>query len=69
MEYTQLFRILFKKFSSRLADANPKMVQSQEKLDKYTIVSNVSYVTDIRPEVKDTMRVYTKDPDKPLIKI
>ena len=72
MEYTKLFREYFlKSFSSRLAEyTNPKIdVQSQEKLnDKYTIVSSILIATDIRPEVKIQWRVYTKDPDKPLIR-
>ena len=71
-EYTKLFREYFlKSFSSRLAEyTNPKIdVQSQEKLnDKYTIVSSILIATDIRPEVKIQWRVYTKDPDKPLIR-
>ena len=71
-EYTKLFREYFlKSFSSRLAEyTNPKIdVQSQEKLnDKYTIVSSVLVATDTRPEIKIQWRVYTKDPDKPLIR-
>ncbi len=71
-EYTKLFREYFlKSFSSRLSEySNPKIdVQSQEKLnDKYTIVSSILVATDIRPEIKIQWRVYTKDPDKPLIR-
>ena len=71
-EYTKLFREYFlKSFSSRLAEyTNPKIdVQSQEKLnDKYTIVSSILIATDTRPEIKIQWRVYTKDPDKPLIR-
>ena len=44
-------------------------MQSQEKLnDKYTIVSSILVATDTRPEIKIQWRVYTKDPDKPLIR-
>ena len=72
MEYTKLFREYFlKSFSSRLAEyTNPKIdVQSQEKLnDKYTIVSSVLVATDTRPEIKIQWRVFTKDPDRPLIR-
>ncbi len=72
MEYTKLFREYFlKSFSSRLAEyTNPKIdVQSQEKLnDNYTIVSSVLVATETRPEIKIQWRVYTKDPDKPLIR-
>ena len=71
-EYTKLFREYFlKSFSSRLAEyTNPKIdVQSQEKLnDNYTIVSSVLVATETRPEIKIQWRVYTKDPDKPLIR-
>tara|TARA_B100001121_G_C18309559_1_gene443568 strand:+ start:13 stop:606 length:594 start_codon:yes stop_codon:yes gene_type:complete len=71
-EYTKLFREYFlKSFSSRLAEyTNPKIdVQSQEKLnDNYTIVSSVLVATDTRPEIKIQWRVYTKDPEKPLIR-
>ena len=71
-EYTKLFREYFlKSFSSRLAEyTNPKIdVQSQEKLnDNYTIVSSILVATETRPEIKIQWRVYTKDPDKPLIR-
>ena len=71
-EYTKLFREYFlKSFSSRLAEyTNPKIdVQSQEKLnDNYTIVSSVLVATETRPEIKIQWRVYTKNPDKPLIR-
>ena len=71
-KYSELFREYFlKSFSSRLAEySNPKIdVQSQEKLsDTYTIVSSILVATSERPEVKIQWRVYTKDPDKPLIR-
>ena len=71
-KYSELFKEYFlKSFSSRLAEySNPKIdVQSQEKLsDTYTIVSSMLKSTEERPEVKIQWRVYTKDPDKPLIR-
>ena len=71
-KYNELFKEYFlKSFSSRLAEySNPKIdVQSQEKLsDTYTIVSSILVATSERPEVKIQWRVYTKDPDKPLIR-
>ena len=71
-KYSELFKKYFlKSFSSRLAEySNPKIdVQSQEKLsDTYTIVSSILVATSERPEVKIQWRVYTKDPDKPLIR-
>ena len=71
-EYHNLFNNYFlKSFSSRLADyTDPKInVVSQEKLnDKYTIVSSILVATEKTPEVKINWRVYTKNPDNPLIR-
>ena len=71
-KYSELFKEYFlKSFSSRLAEyTNPKIdVQSQEKLsDTCTIVSSILVATSERPEVKIQWRVYTKDPDKPLVR-
>ena len=71
-EYDDLFRNYFlKSFSSRLSDyTDPKInVISQEKLnEKYTIVSSVLVATKKTPEVKIQWRVYTKNPDRPLIR-
>ena len=71
-KYNELFKTYFlKSFSSRLAEyTNPKIdVQSQEKLsENYTIVSSVLVATDTRPEVKIQWRIYTKNPDKPMIR-
>ena len=71
-KYNELFKNYFlKSFSSRLAEyTNPKIdVQSQEKLNEnYTIVSSILVATDTRPEVKIQWRIYTKNPDKPMIR-
>ena len=71
-EYNDLFRNYFlKSFSSRLSDyTDPKInVISQEKLnEKYTIVSSVLVATEKTPEVNIQWRVYTKNPDRPLIR-
>ena len=71
-EYSELFNKYFlKSFSSRLAEySNPKIdVNSHEKIsEKYTIVSSTLIATDERPEVKIDWRVYTKNPEKPLIR-
>ena len=71
-EYKILFRKYFlKSFSSRLSEySNPKIdVQSQEKLNEnYTIVSSILVATETRPEVKIQWRIYTKNPEKPLIR-
>ena len=36
--------------------------------DSYTIVNSILIATDDRPEVKIDWRVYTKNPDNPLIR-
>ena len=71
-KYLNLFEKYFlKSFSSRLAEyTDPKIrVESAQKLnEKYTIVSSILLATDKRPEVKIGWRVYTKNPEKPLIR-
>ena len=71
-KYLDLFEKYFlKSFSSRLAEySNPKInVNSQEKINEnYTIVSSILVATEKRPEVKIDWRIYTKNPDKPLIR-
>ena len=71
-QYISLFEEYFlKTFSSRLAEyTDPKInVHSQKKLNKnYTIVSSVLVETDQRPEIKIDWRIYTKNPDKLLIR-
>ena len=71
-EYLGLFEKYFlKSFTSRLTDySDPKIdVITAEVLNpKYTIVKSLLLATDKRPEVKIDWRVYTKDPNKPLIR-
>ena len=71
-EYSDLFQKYFlKSFTSRLTDySDPKIdVLSTEVLNpKYTIVTSLLLATDKKPEVKIEWRVYTKNPDKPLIR-
>ena len=71
-QYSILFENYFlKSFSSRLAEySNPKInVTSKErKNENYTIVSSILVATNDRPEVKIDWRIYTKNPDKPLIR-
>ena len=49
---------------------NPKIdVVSQKKInDKYTIVNSILEATSKRPQVKIDWRIYTKNPDRPLIR-
>jgi len=71
-KYMDLFEKYFlKSFSSRLSEySNPKInVNSQEKINEnYTIVSSTLVATKKRPEVKIDWRIYTKNPEKPLIR-
>ena len=71
-KYTKLFKSYFlKSFSSRLVTyTDPKInVISEKKInEKYTIVNSILVATEKRPEVKIDWRVYTKDPNKPLIR-
>ena len=71
-KYAKLFEQYFlKSFSSRLAEyTNPEIdVKSKEILsNKYTIVNSILIGTKDRPEIKIDWRIYTKDPEKPLIR-
>ena len=71
-KYSSLFKKYFlKTFVSRLTDySEPKIdvISSEKKNEKYTIVSSILLATDKKPEVKIDWRVYTKNPNKPLIR-
>tara|TARA_B100000989_G_C19474048_1_gene442058 strand:+ start:632 stop:1225 length:594 start_codon:yes stop_codon:yes gene_type:complete len=71
-KYEKLFYNYFlKSFSSRLSEyTDPKInVLSQQYLnEKYTIVSSVLVGDENRPEIKIDWRVYTKNPNQPLIR-
>ena len=71
-KYAILFEKYFlKSFSSRLAEyTNPEIdVQSKEILsENYTIVNSLLKGTAERPEVKIDWRIYTKNPENPLIR-
>ena len=70
--YAELFEEYFlKSFSSRLAEyTNPEIdVQGKEKLNEnYTIVNSILKATNERPEIKIDWRIYTKNPENPLIR-
>ena len=70
--YINLFEGYFlKSFSSRLAEyTNPEIdVTNKEKLnDNYTIVNSILKATKERPEINIDWRIYTKDPNNPLIR-
>ena len=71
-QYLRLFEDYFlKSFSSRLAEyTNPEIdVKDKEVInDNYTIVNSILVATSQRPEVKIDWRIYTKNPDNPLIR-
>jgi phospholipid transport system substrate-binding protein len=71
-EYSKVFESYFMtSFSSRLAEySNPVIeVNSKEKINEnYTIVSSTLLATEKRPAIKIEWRIYTKNPDKPLIR-
>ena len=71
-QYSDLFEEYFlKSFSSRLAEyTNPEIdVLAKEVINKnYTIVNSILKATKDRPEIKIDWRIYTKNPESPLIR-
>ena len=71
-QFFQLFEKYFlKSFSSRLAEyTNPEIdVNGKELINKnYTIVNSILKATSNRPEIKIDWRIYTKNPENPLIR-
>ena len=71
-KYLLLFENYFlKSFSSRLSEyTNPEIdVTDKEVLNEnYTIVNSILIATENRPEVKIDWRIYTKNPNNPLIR-
>ena len=72
IKYLKLFESYFlKSFSSRLSEyTNPEIeVYDKKILNKnYTIVNSLLVGTSERPEIKIDWRVYTKNPESPLIR-
>ena len=70
--YEKVFAEYFlKSFSSRLAEySNPEIEVDSKKIvnENYTMVFSTLVSTDSRPKVKIDWRVYTKDPNNPLIR-
>ena len=70
--YFDLFENYFlKSFSSRLSEyTNPKInVEGKKAINEnYTIVNSVLISTPDRPKVKIDWRIYTKNPEEPLIR-
>ena len=71
-KYLELFETYFlKSFSSRLAEYTNPEIEVQNKTilnENYTIVNSILIGTSERPEVKIDWRIYTKNPDNPLIR-
>ena len=70
--YNNVFEKYFlKSFSSRLAEyTNPEIDVYDKKIlnENYTIVNSILIAKDDRPEVKIDWRIYTKNPNNPLIR-
>ena len=71
-QYNELFKNYFlKSFSGRLveySDAKIAVLSEEIKNEKYTIVFTKLVGTSDRPEVKIDWRVYTKNPENPLVR-
>ncbi len=71
-KYLDLFENYFlKSFSSRLSEyTNPKINVLGKKVlnENYTIVNSLLVATSERPEIKIDWRIYTKNPENPLIR-
>ena len=70
--YLSLFENYFlKSFSSRLSEyTNPEIdvIGKKSLNENYTIVNSILVATENRPEVKIDWRIYTKNPNNPLIR-
>ena len=70
--YKDLFKMYFlKSLTSRLTDYSEQkfeVVGADQKSETYTIVNSRIIKTSSQPEIKIDWRVYTKNPDKPLIR-
>ena len=71
-KYLELFESYFlKSFSSRLAEYTNPEIEVKEKVflnTNYTMVNSILIGTTERPEVKISWRIYTKNPNNPLIR-
>jgi len=71
-KYKNLFEKYFlKSLTSRLSDYSEKkfvVIDADQKSETYTIVSSKIAESSSDPEIKINWRVYTKDPNKPLVR-
>ena len=70
--YQQAFKKYFlKNLTSRLTDYSSnklEIINAEKKSSNYTIVKSKIIANDNQPEIKIDWRIYTKNPDKPLIR-
>ena len=70
--YQRVFKKYFlKSLTSRLTEYSSnkfEIINAEKKSSNYTIVKSKIIATDKQPEIKIDWRVYTKNPDKPLIR-
>ena len=70
--YQQVFKKYFlKSLTSRLSDYSSnkfEIISAEKKSVNYTIVKSKILENDKQPEIKIDWRIYTKNPDKPLIR-
>ena len=71
-EYNELFSKYFlKSLTSRLTDYSSQkfeIIDEEQKSANYTIVNSKIASSDKNPEIKISWRIYTKNPEKPLIR-
>ena len=72
VKYQQAFKKYFlKSLTSRLADYSSnkfEVIEKEKKSSNYTIVKSRIAKSENQPEIKIDWRIYTKNPDKPLIR-
>ena len=70
--YQQAFKKYFlKSLTSRLTDYSSnkfEIINAEKKSSNYTIVKSKIIANDKQPDIKIDWRIYTKNPDKPLIR-
>jgi len=70
--YQEIFEKYFlKSLTSRLTDYSSnkfEVISSEKKSSNYTIVKSKIVESDSQPEIKIDWRIYTKNPEKPLIR-
>ena len=72
VKYQQAFKKYFlKSLTSRLTDYSSnkfEVIETEKKSSNYTIVKSRIAKNENQPEIKIDWRIYTKNPDKPLIR-